>query len=235
MWVTLLVVVGSVLLVVSGFSWAARREEVERVRRLSALEVGSTADARPGRLLAVRGAVRAAEAPKDPVTGEKAAFWELRVVRADGDRTLHHERRGRLVRVDDGDGALAVELEGAEIDVPMVEVERHERIPSETMRGILESADVDVPEERAEARYALFHRALAVGDTVTAVGVPRDDDGTLALSPAAGLLWVTPGPLEALQERERRDVVALTRLLAVGAVLGAFLVAVGAAIWLADG
>jgi hypothetical protein len=236
MWITILVVVGSVLLVVSGFAWTARRDAVEVARRIGALRVAPIAEVDVGRLAAVKGTVRVSEPITDPVTEEKVAFYEARVTRTDGgETTLHEESRGRSIQLDDGSGTARVELVGTEIDLPMEAVERTDERPSATMRALLEAGEVEVPSEAPAARYVLSHRALRAGDALTVVGVARDEAGTLTFSPAAGLLHVTAGSLSALQEREQVDVRSMSRMLAVAAAVGVVLLAVGGWLMLAHG
>jgi hypothetical protein len=223
-WVTLLVVVGSVLLVVSGFVWTARRDALERARRIGRLAVGPIADARPGRLVAVRGRLRPVPPTTDPVTEREVAYYEARVLRLDGgERVLHEETRGRALELADESGSLVVELAGAEVDLPLEVAERTDGRPSATMRALLEAGEVEIPEEAPEARYVLEHRALEAGDELVAVGVLREG----GLSTTAGLLYLSQGPLAGLQRREREAVQAMGRMLAVAAALGAALLVVG--------
>lgn len=227
MWVTILVVVGSVLLVVSGFAWAARRETLEQARAIAALDVSSIAALRPDRLQAVRGQVRPVTPVDDPVVGTPVAFFEARVFRTDGSgETLAQVRRGDTVRVTDAAGAVEVDLDGAELTLEMRELDHADREPSEKMRALLDEA----PEPHSRARYALSHRALEAGAEVTVIGVPRPSGDGMRFSPANGPLWVTTGGLEALQRRELGDVRAMNRMLAVGAGVGVALLAVGGAL-----
>lgn len=228
MWITLLVVVGSVLLVVSGFTWAARRETAELARRIGALSIVPIAQVTPGRLAAVRGSVRVDEPLTDPVTESKVAFYEVRVLRTDGgDRTLHEESRGRTIWIEDESGEIRVELAGAEIALPMIEVERTDAKPSPTMRALLEAGGVEPSAEDRAARFALAHRTLKAGDTLTAVGVVLDEGGARRLSSKAGLLYLTQDSLSALQDREREDLRAMSRMLLTAAAVGLGLMLVG--------
>jgi len=219
--VTLTIAVGSVLLVICGFTWVARREEVAEVQRLLALTVRPIDDVTPGKLCAVRGRVAGPQKVQDPVTDEPVVHFETRVVRADRGGQLWAQSLGDTVRLDDGseDSAIA-ELVGAELGVPTDELERTDREPSARMRTLLAAASVEVPEPHASARYALEHRAIRVGDELTLVGVAkRGEDGRVHFT-SKHPLFLTPDPLEALQDRQRSDLSAMDRMLQIGLALG---------------
>lgn len=234
MWVTILVVVGSVLLVVSGFAWAARRATVEQARAVGALRVVELGGLRLDRLAAVRGRVRPVQAFDDPVLERPVAFFEARLFRTDGSgETLRQLREGERVRLDDGTGVAEIELEGADVAIPMEELEHADGALSERMKALI--PEEDQPEPSRRARYALAHRALSPGDEITVVGVPREGAGGPVFSAAHGPLFVTAEGVEALQRRELADVRAMNRMLAVAAVLGATFIAVGAALMIQHG
>lgn len=242
--VALLVIVGSVLLVVSGFTWAARRDVLERAGRIDALSLSPLDEVGEPRLAAVRGHALADEPLVDPVTDEPAAYYEARLVRTDGgEQVLKPLRGGETVVLEDRQARAEVRLPGAELDLPWEEREVAEREPSARMRRLLEDAGIAVPPPDRAARYAIVHRAIRPGDALTVVGTPsfearaagsrgyRGGAGALPRFEADGdLLIVTGQDLAAVQERERADVRAMSLMLRLAVVIGAGLVAVGAAL-----
>jgi len=233
--VTLVVAVGSVLLVVCGFAWAARREEVAEVARLGRLELRSIEALTPGELGAVRGTVvESPDVDADPLTDERVVWWEARVLRRDRGRELLSKRHGEALRLDDGTGAVRVMLEGAEIAVALEEIEASERVPSERTAALLADAAIEVPDRDVDARYVVEHRRVAVGDELTLIGIPRESQDGLRFT-SRGPLYLTPGSLEALQARQREDLRAMDTMLKLGAGLGVALIAVGIALVLALG
>ena len=78
-----------------------------------------------------------------------------------------------------------------------------------------------VPATDRGARYMLFHRAIRVGDELTVVGTPSFEGRALPRFEANGaMLIVTDGPLEALKERERADMRAMSVMLRIAVVVG---------------
>ncbi|MCA9609360.1 MAG: hypothetical protein KC619_27355 [Myxococcales bacterium] len=236
--VTLLVAVGSVLLVISGFTWAARREELESVQRIKQLRPTRLEDAAPGELTALRGRVGAgSDTVEDPTSGEAVVWLEARVVRRDRGEELWAKTEGRTLRFEDGEDGertATVELVGAEIGLEPTELEASDRVPSETMKALLSSIEADVPPEQPTARYALERRALRVGDTLTLVGVPQREGEALRFT-SRHPLYLTPEPLEALQQRLCDDVLAMDRMLKIGLALGIALIAGGVVVVVALG
>ncbi len=234
--VTLLVAVGSVLLVISGFTWAARREELETVARVACLRETSLADAAPGELIAARGEVAAtSETLEDPTTGEAVVWLEARLVRRDRGEELWTRTEGRALRLDDGSGRPAtVELVGAEMGLAPEELEAADRAPSERMRALLASVEAEVPAEQPAARYAIERRAIRVGDAFTLVGVPVREGDSLRFT-SRDPLFLTPEPLDALQRRLEGDVRAMDRMLKAGLALGVALLLGGVALVVALG
>lgn len=233
--VTLVVAVGSVLLVVCGFLWAARREEIADVARLGKLALRSLDELSPGELGAVRGAVvESPEVDADPLTGERVVWWEARVLRRDRGVELLSKRDGEALRLDDGTGAARVVLEGAEIAVDFEEIEASERVPSEKTAALLDASGVEVPDRDVDARYVVEHRRVAVGDQLTLIGIPRREQDGLHFT-SEGPLYLTPGSLEDLQARQRGDLRAMDTMLKLGAGLGVVLIAVGIVLVLALG
>jgi len=225
--VTLVVAVGSVLLVVCGFAWAARREEIADVARLGKLELRSIEELSPGELGAVRGTVvESPEVDADPLTDARVAWWEARVLRRDKGRELLSKRQGEALRLDDGTGAARVVLEGAEIAVDFAEIEASSRAPTDKTAALLDASGVDVPDEDVDARYVVEHRCVAVGDELTLIGVPREAQDGLQFT-SKGPLYLTPGSLAELQARQREDLRAMDTMLKLGAGLGVVLIAVG--------
>jgi hypothetical protein len=217
-------VVGSVLLVVSGFVWVARREALEQAARIGALRIAP---------------LESVEEPiTDPVTGEPAVRVEAMIARVDGpEKVLWRLERGARFTLRDDSGEATVELSGAEIAIDPKELELTDAEPSPKMRAILAEAGNDSPEPDRNARYALVHRALRQGATLTVVGVakrssdgaePTDaSDGAFTFTSAAGPLFVSPDPLPVLQSREAEDVRAMSAMLRMAVVLGVALVLIG--------
>ena len=225
--VTLIVAVGSVLLVVCGFAWAARREEVADVARLAKVSLRSIEELAPGELGAVRGkVVESPEVDADPLTEQRVVWWEARVLRRDKGRELLSKREGEALRLDDGTGAVRVVLEGAEIAVDFAEIEASERVPSDKTAALLDASAVDVPDKDVDARYVVEHRSVAVGDELTLIGIPRREQDGLQFT-SRGPLFLTPGSLEDLQARQREDLRAMDTMLKLGVGLGVVLIAVG--------
>ena len=222
--VTLTIAVGSVLLVVCGFTWVARREEVAEVARLLRLQLMTLDEIADGELCAVEAKVAGPAAVQDPVLEETVVYFEARVVRRDRGDVLYARTGGEAVRLEDGSKRSAlVELVGAEIAVPTVELEEADQEPSPRMRALLEIEDPEgkrAHERSDAARYTLEHRAVRVGDTLTLVGVAtRGDDGEARFT-SRHPLFLTPEPLEALQARQRDDLKAMDRMLQIGLALG---------------
>lgn len=244
MWIAIVLVVGSVLLVVTAFTWVARREAVEKARAMSALRYTPLEEVKERRLTAVRARAVAEEPLTDPVTREPVVFHEGRIARVDGgDKTLRSVRGGSIVALDDGTGRVEARIEGAELALPWQELEASDEEPSPRMRQLLEDAGLPVPARERGARYVIFHRAIQPGDTVTVVGRPRFVErspsqagyrgGTQALArfeaDEDGLV-ITDGELATLQERERADLRAMNRMLQIAAMLGVMMVGLGAAL-----
>ncbi|MCB9596914.1 MAG: hypothetical protein H6719_29595 [Sandaracinaceae bacterium] len=232
--VTLTLAVGSVLLMVCGFTWAARREELLAVARLEKLKVMPLADAAPGEPCAARGEVVGETTVSDPVTDEPAVWFEARLVRRDRGEELWAKTEGASLRLDDGSGPVAVvELVGAEIAIGARDVEEHDRVPSERMRAILTSIEATPPTEAPTARYVIEHRAIRVGDELTLVGVPVRDGDELRFA-STGPLHLTPEPLATLQGRLRADLGAMDTMLRIGVGLGITLIGlgIGLVLWL---
>lgn len=242
----IVLVVGSVLLLVSAFAWVARRDTVERARALTSLRYTPLAEVKERKLTAVRAKAVAEEPIVDPVTQQRVVFHEARLVRVDREeRTLRNLREGSIVRLDDGGGAVDVHLQGADLVLPWEELEACEGEPSPLMRKLLEDAMLPVPATERGARYAIVHRAIRVGDAITVVGRPSFEQRTPSIDGYRGGtqaaarfvadeegLVVTDGELEGLQERERGDLRAMTRMLQIAALLGLMMVGLGAALML---
>lgn len=220
------IVAGSVLWVICGFTWLARRETRERVEAIEALSPVPIADLRPGTLAAVEG--WAVEDAPDRL-GEPMACSDVELVREDqGDEVLWRAESVRALQVrDDADDHLVVELAAAEIQLPWVEVERAAEAPSERMAALLQAADLDVPPTDTAARYVLRRRGLGPDAPVTVLGVPRVGEAVV-MTAASGLTVVTEDRLAVLQARERADLRALGRMLIGGALVGVVFLAVGA-------
>lgn len=241
----IVLVVGSVLLLVSAFTWVARREAVDRARRLASLRYTPLEAVMARRLTAVRASAVSDEPIVDPVTQEPVAFFEARLARLDGgDRTLRNLRGGPTVRLEDGTGSVEVQLEGADLALPWEELEATDGEPSPRMRQLLEEATLPVPELQRGARFVIFHRAIRVGDALTVVGRPTllersasstegyrgGTQATASFEVDEEGLVVTDGELETLQERERTDLRAMTRMVQIAAALGVMMVGLGAAL-----
>lgn len=222
MWITLLLAVGSVLLVVSGFTWAARREALERARDVEALQPIGIATLSEPRMVAVHGRVASDEPLTDPVTGERVVFFEARLVRVDGaEKELRALRGGDALRLDQQGARVEVRLHAAELAIEWEELESSDRDPSPRMRALLEAGMLPVPATDRSARYMLFHRAIRVGDELTIVGTPSFEGRALPRFEANGaMLIVTDGPLDALKERERADMRAMSVMLRIAVVVG---------------
>lgn len=234
--VTLLVAVGSVLLVISGFTWAARREELETVAQIARLRAMRLEDAVPGELLATRGRVGASsETLEDPTTGDRVVWLEARLWRRDRGEELWARTEGRALRLEDDAGRVAtIELVGAEVGLEPAELEQADRVPSEKMKALLSSVEAEVPTEHPAARYSIERRAIRVGDELTLVGVPQREGEALRFT-SRHPLYLTPEPLEALQRRLEDDVRAMDRMLKVGLALGVALIAGGVVVVVALG
>lgn len=244
MWITFLLVVGSVLLVVAGFTWVARREAVDRARAITGLSLTPLADVKASSLQAVRAAVAREGLVHDPVIDEDVAFYEARLARVDGgERVLKALRGGDRAVIEDAGARAEVELEGAELDIGWEELDPTDGEPSPRMARLLRDAGVPVPEPDRAARYVLFHHAIRLSDRLTVVGTPRFDargaqqasgqtayrggGGAHPTFSANGLLIVTDADLSALAAREERDVAAMRTMLRIATGVGAVLVAVG--------
>lgn len=242
MWITFFLVVGSVLLVVSGFTWVVRRESLDRARAIEALRPTGVESLSEPRMVAVRARAAALDEPlTDPVTDEPVVFYEARLARTDGgERALRTLKAGEAFALE-GQGARAeVQLAGAELALPWVEREASDGEPSERMKALLEAADLEVPAPDRRACYVIFHRAIRVGDELTVVGTPSFEGSTtqagyrggaraLPLFEANGAaLTVTDGELETLQERERADMRAMRLMLRIAVAVGVIGVGVGA-------
>jgi len=233
--VTLALAVGSVLLVVCGFAWAARREETAIVLAVEGLRAQPLDEASPGVLFAARGRVSGGETVRDPIDDADVVFFEARLLRRDRGQTLWSRTEGRTMQLDDGSARrVTIELVGAEIAIAPREVDTADRLPSERMKALLASVEAELPAEAPTARYAIEHRAVRVGDELTLVGVPRGEPGALRLT-SRDPLYLTPEPLEALQRRLRADLGALDVMLKVGLALGIALVLGGIALVVALG
>lgn len=241
MTVALLLIVGSVLLVVSGFTWAARRETLERARDIDALRVVPLDEVKEPQIVSVRGRVAADETLVDPVTDEPAAYYEARLSRVDGgEKVLKALRGGETISIDDGQARAEVRVPGAELDLEWEELELSDRDPSPRMRRLLEENGVAVPDPDRAARYSIMHRAIRPGDVLTIVGTPsfgrttdkggyRGGPGALPRFEANGaMLVITREELSAVQARERADVRAMSVMLRLAVAVGVILVGVGA-------
>ncbi len=239
MWVVIPLVVGSVLLVVAGFAWVARRETLERARSIEALDLTPIDRATSGRLSAVRARVRVEELIADPVSGEKVGFYEARVARVDGgERTLRSMREGTRLGLEDESGRAELSLKNAELALAWKEVEHADGEPSPSMRKLLEAGEVEAPAPDRGARYVLFHRAIREGDTLTVVGVAgasgekRGDRPRARFDANNGVLIVTDAPLEELKKSESADVRAMSHMLRIASAIGTVLVALSAVLLL---
>jgi hypothetical protein len=232
MLVAIVLVVGSVLLVVSAFTWVARRETVERAGLLGTLRPRSVAGLEANVFAAVRARAVTESPVLDPVTREPVVFCEGRVTKLDGtERTLRAWRDGSTAWLEDDSGRVAVSLEGADLTLPWEELEPSDDEPSPRMRQLLEEGGFPVPALERGARYAIFQRVVRSGDLLTVVGRPRASErGSLRFVADEEGLVVSASELDALQERERADLRSMTRMLQLGAALGALLIALGVAL-----
>lgn len=229
MGIALLLIVGSVILVVSGFTWTARRDLLSRAREIEGLRVTALDSVNEPQMAAVRGRVTSQQPLTDPITGGPVAFYEARLSRVDGgEKVLRTLRAGDQLTIEDANGSADVVLLHAEIALPWTELEATDREPSPKVRALLEAGNIDVAPDRA-ARYAVFHRAIHPGDTLTVVGTPAFVPRGVPRFEADGAgLVVTDGSLDALKERERADVRAMSAMLRVAVLIGVVLIAVGA-------
>lgn len=244
MWITFFLVVGSVLLVVSGFTWVVRRESLDRARAIEALRPTDVESLSEPRMVAVRARAAALDEPlTDPVTDAPVVYYEARLARTDGgERALRTLGGGEAFALEGGSARAEVRLAGAELALPWEEREASDREPSPRMKALLEEAKLEVPAPDRSARYVIFHRAIGVGDELTVVGTPsfegsksttqtgyRGGAGALPLFEANGAaLIVTDGGLDALQERERGDMRAMSLMLRIAVAIGVIAVGVGA-------
>ena len=220
------IVAGSVLWVICGFVWLARRETVQRTLAIDRLKVLRIRDLSWGDLAAVQGDGVAAGA--DPL-GDEMAWSEVELAREGGGNAVlwRAEAEPRLVVEDPTGDTLTVEMTAAEIQLPWVVVELADDEPNELMTTSLERAGVDVPKPERGARFALRRRGLAPGDPVTVVGVPRLGSDGPVITPRAGICIVTSDSLSTLQEREHADMRALGCMLIGAAVVGVVFLAIG--------
>lgn len=234
MWIVIPLAVGSVLLVVAGFTWAARREVLERARAVRRLAPIPLDEVKAAELVAVRAKAAASEPLTDPVIGEGVAFYEARVTKNGAE--LRSVREGDTIVLEDASGRAEVRLAGAELDLAWDDtVESEELTPS--MRALLKT----IPEPEKGAGYALAHRAIRIGQELTVVGVPRFDEkastrsgyrgGAGALprfDPANGVLIVATAELAEIQRREQGDTKAMSAMLRFATAIGVVLVGIGA-------
>ncbi|MBZ0117621.1 MAG: hypothetical protein K8H88_11530 [Sandaracinaceae bacterium] len=250
MWVAIALTVGSVLLVVSGFTWAASVSRLARAAAITSLAVRPLASLREGVLAALRAKVRAeasAEEPLvDPVTDHQVAMWEASVAR-DG-AILWADRAGEHLELEDESGRAILELAAAELDIEQQEIESSLDEPSPRMSRLLAAHERDVPERSAGARFTLVHRAIAIGDELTVIGVPvvresersarkssyRGGNGPLPrLSASQGLTIVSERPLAELAAREAADVQSMKWMLRIAVAAGLGMLAIGLGLLLA--
>ncbi len=235
MWIALFLIVGSVVLVVSGFTWAARRDLLSRARDIEALRVVALDDVHEPQLTAVRGRVASDQPLTDPITDEPVVFYEARLSRVDGgEKVLRTLSAGEQLTIEDERGRAEVLLSNAETALPWAEIEATEREPSPRVRALLEDANIEVPSPARGAHYAVFHRAIRPGDVLTIVGTPAFGKRGVPRFEADGAgLVVSDGDLGALKERERGDVRAMNAMLRVAVLIGLVLIAVGAGLLVA--
>jgi hypothetical protein len=240
MWIVIPLVIGSVVLVVAGFTWAARREALARARLVQHARLAPLDGVREGELAAVSAAAVRAEPLVDPVTGQNVAWYEARLARTDGpEKILRAARDGDLLTLEDPAGRVEVSLEGAELGVPWDEPEESEAEPSARMRSFLSAAELPIPERDASARYVLSHRAIALGEPITVLGKPRSGErGSTRAGYRGGAAFVprfdarsdpfivTRSTLAELKDREGADVRAMSRMLRFATGLGVVLVAI---------
>lgn len=221
MWITFLLVVGSSLLVISGFTWAARREVLDRARGIEALRPIGIARLDEPRMVAVHGRVDADAPLTDPVTDEPVAFYEARIARVDGkEDVLRALEGGEQLRLDEGGARAQVRLEGAEIAIEWQELEPSEGEPSPRMKALLKEEGLAVPAPDADSRYVIFHRAIPIGSELTVVGTPSFDRGSPLFEGNGALLIVTDAGLDALKTRERSEMRAMSLMLRIAVVVG---------------
>jgi hypothetical protein len=229
MWVVIPLVVGSVLLVVSGFVWAARRETLDRAAAVENALLVPLGRIEPGRTIALSAKVAGDAGLRDPVSGDTVAFYEARVSRVDGGERVLREVRGGDAIALESDGARAeVRLAGAELSLAWKEIEQADGEPTPAMRELLTAGEREAITREGNARYALFHRAIRRGDRLTVVGTAEPEGDRSVFDSTRGLLIVTDEELDVLKGRERADVRAMSRMLRAAVALGALLVAVGA-------
>jgi hypothetical protein len=240
MWIVIPIAVGSVLLVVAGFTWAARREVLERARRVRSLAPTPLDEVKGKQLVAVRGTAAAEDPVQDPVLGESVAFFEARLTKNGAEvRTL---REGNVIAIEDANARAEVRLESAELDLAWDDVEESDGM-SAKMRAVFSTnvPSPNAPEAEQGAKYTLSHRAIRIGDPLTVVGTPRFDErgstrdgyrggaGTLPRFDAKlGVLIVSASDLAQIQHRELGDSRAMSTMLRLSVAIGAALVGIGA-------
>jgi hypothetical protein len=242
MWIAIPLVVGSVLLVVVGFIWAARREVLDRAKHIGSLELHAIDALEPNQLNALRARIESETPLTDPATGDSVVFWEASIAR--DAEVLWSDRNGDRALLDDGNRAV-LEINGAELAIESKEIETTYDEPSERMRKMLAEREREIPDIRKGSRWSLVHRAIRVGDEVTVVGVPHMDNSersvrrggyrndsapTPHFSAANDLLIITREPLATLSTRETADVRSMQWMLSVAAIAGAASLVLGAAI-----
>jgi hypothetical protein len=244
LWVLFPLIVGSVALVVGGFAWVARRDAAARAMRIGRLEV--TEVLTEGALVAVRGDLHVVDPIEDPLAPDEdedgvadleTAHYELRLVGGDRTDDLVRVRKGGRVWLSlPGGRRVEMDLNGAELQVPFVEVDRADEELSETMRRLVKLEGKELP-ERIKGPFVLTHRALRAGTTLTAIGTvegqlrSRDSlapsTADARLTDRDGLLLLTEDPLDVLKVREAEDVRALGRMIQAAIVIGIVIVAFG--------
>lgn len=234
----ILTAVGGLLLTVGGFIWAARRDVARHAKAISTLRALPIAALDTGRLGAFTAKVTDIGAVDDPVTSDPVVFVEAVVERtADGRTERTRYVHGQEVVLEDGSGSARVHLQGAELHCHLTQIEETRGEPSPAMRAVLNAADPPAQDDwdEIEAEYVLLHRAISVGEEVTAIGVPRRRTANedWLLHPKNGPVVVTPEPLEVVQDREAATLAAMRGMLWIG--VGAAMITFGVALVLTTG
>ena len=185
-------------------AWARRR-------RILRARVASTADAREGELVIVRGKARGEGSVPTPIT-QKNALWTRVIVRGEVKRpgllrfsTLLREVKSQAFVVEDPNGRFEVAAETAHVVVGPERVDRSYTPEGEAFEPRLlpllrQHTEFDVlSENKALVAIRTFEESILPGDEVSVIGIAhRGDQGALRIAPSQDGLFIVHGDVKEL-------------------------------------